>query len=448
MSIRIADFALWVDGTVSGKAPETFTGVSIDSRRVTPGCLFAALRGDQVDGHRFVVAALNAGASCALVEEGWKSPGSLPVIRVPSPRAALTAAARAYRHTLRGRVCGVTGSAGKTTTKELLAAFLRAGGKTAATEGNLNNDLGLPLSLLNAPSDMDFGVFECGTNHPGEIARLVDILRPHVGLVTSIGTAHIEFFKTQDGIAKEKGTLLAKLPPDGFAVLSRENDRFAMLKAMSAAPVVEVSFKDPSAPFFGRVIDDQAGVLDVREENGVRTILTTGLAGAHNASNCALAFAAARRLGVSAEACARALDGFKLPGSRGRVVARDGVTFVDDSYNANPASMTATLETFAKRPVSGRRIAVLGDMFELGDEAERLHREVAVKAAALPIGFFVLVGPLATAFIAPELKARGKAVECCADVAAVKDLLAAAARPGDAVLLKASHGMALGKILE
>ena len=179
----------------------TFRGATLDSRQVKPGMLFVAVKGERVDGHDFIPQALAAGA--AGIIDG---------------REELARVAAEYRRTLKAKVIGITGSAGKTTTKELVAAFLRAGGfRVHATEGNFNNDLGLPLTILNCPPDAEFLVVEMGTNHPGEIAYLVDIARPDAGVISSIGTAHIEFFKTQDGIADEKGTLFARLPPDGFS---------------------------------------------------------------------------------------------------------------------------------------------------------------------------------------------------------------------------------------
>lgn len=382
---------------------QSFSGATLDSRAVEPGMLFVAVKGEKVDGHDFIPQALAKGA--AGVVDG---------------REELARVARAYRRTLRATVVGVTGSAGKTTTKELTAAFLRAGGlKVHATAGNYNNDLGLPLTVLNCPPDADVLVVEMGTNHPGEIAYLVDIAEPEIGLVSSIGTAHIEFFKTQDGIADEKGTLLARLPGaavaprPSFAVLARENDRYDRLAAMCRAPLVTVSQTDPAAARL-------AEALRVR------------LPGRHNVSNALIALGCAMRLGVSEEACLAALKDFALPGGRWRVVERDGVTYVDDTYNANPTSMVAALETFAALEVKGRRIAVLGDMFELGDQSAALHARVKARAADLPLDRVVFVGDN---FGGVSRDEAGR-------------FLAAEARPGDAVLLKASHGMHLDELLK
>lgn len=408
--ISTADFASWTDGVRAANVPGSFSGVTFDSRRVTPGCLYMAFPGATRDGHEFVEAALAKGAAAALVRRDWAAahPG-LPLIAVDSPRVALTVAARAWRARLKAKVVGVTGSAGKTTTKELTAAFLRAGGlRVHATAGNYNNDIGLPITILECPADADVLVLEMGTNHPGEIAALVDVARPDAGLISSIGTAHLEFFKTQDGIADEKGALFAGLPPDGFAVLARENARFDRLVVLSAAPVTAVATDDPAAARL-------AAALKVR------------LPGPHNVSNALIALACARRFGVSEAACLDALKDFTLPGGRWRVVERNGVTYVDDTYNANPTSMVASLETFASLDVAGRRVAVLGEMYELGERSAELHSAVLARARELSLDKLLLVG---AAFGGTSRDAAGAT-------------LADYVRPGDAVLLKASHGVHL-----
>ena len=383
-----------------------FCGATLDSRQVKPGMLFVAIKGERVDGHDYIPQALAAGA--AGIVDG---------------RDALAQAARDYRKTLKATVIGVTGSAGKTTVKELTAAFLRAGGfKVHATAGNFNNDLGLPLTILNCPPDADFLVTEMGTNHPGEIAYLVDIARPDAGLISSIGTAHIEFFKTQDGIADEKGTLFRSLPPSGFAVLARENDRYERLRAMSAAPVVTVSQDDPEAA-------------------ALRDALAVRLPGRHNVSNALIAAACARRFGVGLEKCLEAIRGFALPGDRWRVVEKGDVTYISDCYNANPTSMAVALETFASVPAKGRRIAALGDMFELGERSAELHAQALAKAASLPVDAVLLAGDAFAAAARGFQDAKGKDIKGFKDLKDLKEFLGGFLQPGDVVLLKASHGM-------
>ena len=417
---RTADFIRWLGGTAQGPVPSAFEKVSIDSRAVAPGCLYAALPGANVDGHDFVIAALKAGAALALVRADWELPGSegLPLVRVPDVKAALAAAARCRRHTLDATVIGVTGSCGKTTTKEFLAAFLATLGPTWATEGNLNNDLGLPLTILNAPDGIRFLVLEMGTNHPGEIDALVSIAHPDAGIITSIGDAHLEFFGSREGVAREKGRLFAGLPETGFAVVADNCDKKEILKSMCRAVWVET---------------DVAGCA-----------LACPLPGAHNASDMALAAMCALQLGADRAALDGALEGFQLPGARWRVVEKDGISWIDDAYNANPTSMSASLGAFADFKTAGRRIAVLGGMFELGERSAELHREVGAAIDAKRISALVCVGPEASAIA--EGASGIETVERVPDIESARAFLAGFARPGDAVLLKASHGMGLWKL--
>ncbi len=414
-----------------------FFGATIDSRQVLPGMLYAALAGNNADGHKFVANALAAGAALALVRRDWPAPDGVSeskLVRVDDPRRALGEIAGAYRRRLKATVIGIAGSAGKTTVKEMTAAFLKAGGRRVhATAGNFNNDLGLPITILACPRDAEFLVVEMGVNHPGEMARLVEIARPDVGLITSIGTAHIEFFGTQDGIAEEKGVLFAHLSkptapaPAPFAVLARENDRYEKLCAMSAAPVKTVALDDPAAAAFAEKLADH-------------------LPGRHNVLNALIAYGCAREFGVSLDSCLAGLGELVLPSGRWRTVEKDGVRYFDDTYNANPTSMAAALETFANIRAS-RHVAVLGDMFELGGQSERYHCEVGALAGKLAIDELVCVGEVSCRAMAPACSGYGAKVHCAADAAQAAELLPAVVKPGDAVLLKASHGMGLGTIL-
>ena len=359
---------------------------TFDSRQVRPGMGFVALKGEKSDGHAFIPQALAAGA--ADVIDGLDE---------------LQRRARDYRHSLKATVVGVTGSAGKTTTKELLKAFLAKAGKTHATEGNFNNHIGLPLTILNCPDDAKFLVVEMGTNHPGEIAALCDIAEPDVGVLTNIGTAHLEFFKTQEGIAREKGTLLKR----ASLAFSAADNKFIP----------------------GRVDTHQAWMKEA---------LADVLPGDHNVSNACLAFAVAERFGVTREQAVAALADFALPGARWRKVEKDGVRYIDDTYNANPDSMIAALDAFAKEPCRRRRIAVLGDMFELGENSVDYHRRVFDHAATLGLDAVIAVG---------ETSATCRADVAYPTLEALKAEGTGRFAAGDVILLKASHGMHLGDLL-
>ena len=447
-------FTEWVSGS-SQRLPPTFCGVTQDSRKLVPGCLYVALRGERFDGHDFVEHALRAGAAAALIEASWQAPAesaAWPLIRVRDTRQALADAACAWRQRSNALIIGLTGSSGKTTTKEMAAALFSAGGTVCATQGNLNNEIGLPLSLLTMSSDATFGVFELGTNHPGEIARLSQVLLPHAAIIASIGCAHIEHFGSLEAIAQEKGALLQALPRDGFAVLSRETLFFELLTERSGAPVVTTSLLKGDADFSGELLDPLSGTLRVFErETSIQTVLRSGLPGEHNASNLLLAFAAARRAGVPPQDAAQALMKLALPGMRWDVSSRGGVTVVNDAYNANPQSMKAVLRTFMKLPCEGRRIVVLGDMLELGGHAEALHREVGRCVAALAPDRLIAVGTETEQYVVDEAVKAGYAcshVTCFQDAVAAAVVLKQVVEPGDCVLLKASRGMRLERILD
>ena len=375
-----------------------FTGATFDSRQVKPGMLFVALKGEKADGHDFIPPALAKGA--VGIVDGYDELDEL---------------AREYRRSLKAKVVGVTGSAGKTTTKELTKAFLSAVGKVHATEGNFNNHIGLPVTILNCPKDADFLVLEMGSNHPGEIAALCDIAEPDCGLVTNVGTAHLEFFGSQDGIAEEKGVLLARARM--FGVAARNNARLSRLRELCGGEFVEV---DPRPEW---LVKAMAGVLP----------------GDHNVSNAALAFAVAERFGATRENAIAALEGFSLPGARWRKRVKDGVTYIDDSYNANPDSMIAALDAFAATPCEGKHVAVLGDMFELGPDAAEMHRKVFDHAMKLGIPLVIGVGEESSKCIC-HLAYK--------TLAPLKKKFRFDVSSGDIVLLKASHSMSLGSLLD
>ena len=375
-----------------------FSGATFDSRAVKPGMLFVALKGEKSDGHDFIPQAMEKGA-----------------VGVVDGLEELQRLANEYRRSLKAKVIGITGSAGKTTTKELLKAFLAKAGKTHATDGNFNNHIGLPLTILNCPKDADFLVVEMGTNHPGEIAALCRIAEPDAGLITNVGTAHLEFFKTQDGIAEEKGVLGASAKE--FFVIGDNNVRLEALKAMCRGEAV---------------------VADTASD-WMRAALADVLPGEHNVSNACIAYAVAERFGVTREQATAALADFALPGARWRKVEKDGVLFIDDTYNANPDSMIAALDAFAATPCDGKRVAVLGDMFELGPESLALHQKVFAHAMSLKIPLVIGVGEMSSQclchLVYKELKTLKKKFRV--DVSS-----------GDLVLLKASHSMNLGDLLK
>lgn len=445
--------ARWVTGMLRGTVPACLNGATQDSRQVVPGALYVALRGERFDGHNFVAAALAAGAGAALVEKAWAQTQTTPwpLICVDDTRRALLQAAAAWRQTHAARLVGLTGSAGKTTTKEMLACLLRAVAPTVATPGNYNNEIGLPLSLLGLYPQATYGVFEVGTNHPGEIAMLACVLEPEIAVITSIGSAHIENFASRAAIVAEKGALLEHVRAGGHVVLAREVEEFQQLKMMASGRVVTTTWRDEAADYQGRLLDTTTGAIEVWERaTDVRVQLCSGLPGAHNASNLLLAYAVARLCGVSSAVAPAALKNLRLPGMRWERLQHGGVEIINDAYNANPQSMQAALETFAQWPCSGRRLVVLGDMLELGTQSEYWHRKMGRVVARLRPDYLCTVGTAANWLVDEALKDGLPAAHVARfnDAPAAGAALATLARAGDVVLLKGSRGMRLEGVLD
>ena len=422
-------------GAWSVRPPSRATGISKDTRSLRPGELYVALRGERFDGHAFVEAAFAAGAVGAMVEEGYAGPEPGPLLRVRDPLDGLRSLACAYRDTWRASVVGITGSVGKTTVKEMIASVLSEKGKTHRTEGNLNNHIGLPLSMLAMPTDAETGVFELGMSRPGEIAELAELLRPEIGVVVAVGAAHLEAFGSVEEIADEKGALPARLPEDGAAWIDADSEWAERLRARSAAPVRTVSLSG-EADCAGRPVP--GGV----EVDGFFYPLRWP--GRHVALNALFAIALGREAGLGPEGIAAGLAAVRLPGMRWEERESGGVRFVNDAYNANPLSMRAALRTFAEDRRAGARWAVLGAMRELGEAARTEHVELGRFLAGLDLDGVVAVGEeaaeMATENVSKTLPVR--------DVSEAARLLKERLRPGDAVLLKASRGERLERIIE
>lgn len=443
------DLATWSGGAWAGAAPPSVRGVCTDTRRLRAGDLYVALRGPHFDGHDFIGQAFAAGASAVMAEHA-PVPAPGPVLRVVDTRKALGGLAAGYRRTLAARLIGVTGSVGKTTVKEMTADVLAQAAPTARTLGNWNNDIGLPLSLLAIEPVHRYAVLEVGTSHPGEIAPLCACLRPDWGMVTAVGPGHLEHFDSVEAIAREKAALLRALPPGGLAFLPRDDAWFELLFAATPCPVVTVSL-EAGADYRGR--PDPAGGLRFRveeRESGEAAELELPLPGRHLVADALFAVAAGRRCGLSWGAIGAALGRYKPPPLRWARSAVRGVAFVNDAYNANPMSMKAALEAFAKMPVEGRRWLVLGGMLELGAAECDLHRQLGRIAAGGPWAGLLAVGPRGVWIVegAREAGLSDDRAFCCSDTAAAAVRLKQWAGPGDAVLLKASRAEQLEKVLE
>ena len=435
-------------------APFTATGVSIDTRTLKPGDLFVALKGDARDGHAFVRAALKAKASAALVSRKSDDANG-PLLSVANTLRALEDLGRAARARSHARIVAVTGSAGKTTTKEMLRLTCGALGSTHASSASYNNHWGVPLSLASMPRETEYGVFEVGMNHFGEIRALVGMVRPHAALITAIAPAHLEFFGSCEAIADAKSEIFEGIAPGGAAAIPADSPYTARLRARAKQANIGriLSFgADKSAD--ARVVSLQNLSEGMRVEADVlgRDVhFRLRTSGAHLASNAVGALLTVAALDGDLLNAAAALSDFsalKGRGARTKVPLGGGsIELIDESYNANPASMAAALDSLAgAQPESGgRRIAVLGDMLELGADAAALHAALAHPIESARVDLVFASGPLVQALwdALPESR-RGAYAETSA---AMAPRLVTALRPGDVVLVKGSFGSRMSLVI-
>ncbi len=447
-TLTLGDVAMGASGRVGGAdAERTVTGVSIDTRTLKPGQLFVAIAGPNFDGHDFVGQAVERGASAVMAHRDLPAPPGVPVVRVGDTTQALKNLARHVRLQAGIPVAAVTGSAGKTTTKEMLAALLGVRGDVLKTEGNLNNQYGLPLTLLRLAPTHRFAVLELGMSAAGELSELSAIAQPDVAIITMVAPVHLEFFESVDAIAAAKAEILEGLGADGAAVLNWEDPRLRRIGERHPGKVL----------WFGR---DRA--CDVSAENwrgtvhGMRFDMRIGgktldvalpLPGPHFLMNFLAAAAAAHRMGIGAEEIAEAATHIKAAKSRGEVTRlAQGVTLLDDSYNSNPFAVEAAVIALGMA-AKGRRVVFLGDMLELGPSGPDLHRETGEKLhghADVVVG----VGKLG------RLICEGARKAGIADTHEFEDSAAAAAgasaivRAGDAVLVKGSRGAKMERVVE
>ena len=440
---------------VVGRADRTIDAISTDTRRLPPGALFWALRGERFDGAAFVEEALARGACGAVVPADavpdarvWQG-RDVVVIAAGDPLRALQEAAAAHRARFGLPVVGVTGSNGKTTTKEMAAAILAQRGPVLKTEGNLNNHIGVPLTLFRLGAAHRAAVVELGINHPGEMTRLCEIARPTVGVITNVGHAHLEGFGGLDGVARAKGELFEALGADGVAVVNLDDPRIATLGAGLTCRAL--TFGLTAGDVRGRIVDEgtRSGTRIEIRHDGARAECVVPVVGRHNAANALAAAAVAVALGTDLESVAKGLERFRPAAMRSELVtAPSGVVVFNDAYNANPSSMERALDTAGRLRGAGRVYAVLGDMLELGSGAESLHREVGRAAARAGLDGLVAVGPAAR-WIAEEARRAGMAARAVVSVDAAADAVAVIAgwcRAGDVVLIKGSRRMALERV--
>ena len=466
----MTDTSLWtpdaLEAATGGRligAPRPVTGASIDTRTLQPGDLFFAIRGDARDGHDFVTAALDKGAGAAVVARGRAEEfaGAGPVLAVPDAGddpvlAAMRSLGRASRARSKAGIVAVTGSVGKTGTKEALLHVLSAQGPTHASVASYNNHWGVPLTLTRMPEDTRYGVFEIGMNHAAEIVPLTAQVRPHVALITTVEPVHIEHFRSLLAIADAKGEIFSGLEPGGVAVINRDNPTYERLLAharASRAGRVITFGEHPEADVRATRILTRPDLSAVDAVvMGIPLAYQLGTAGRHVALNSLGLLAVIHALGADLAQAALSLAALKPPVGRGErtalKVAGGEAFLIDESYNANPASMRAAFATLKQIETSGqgRRIAVLGDMLELGASGETHHRALADALAANGIDLVFTAGPLMRQLF--EALPSGMRGVAAASSAELVDPLLACLRPGDAVTVKGSNSIRMARIVE
>lgn len=398
-SFSLTEAAQWL-GTKTNHADALFGKVSTDTRTILPGDLFVALKGERFDGHRFLAVAAEAGASALVVNTADVSI-ALPQIEVADTTDALAALAFGNRRESKAQFIAVTGSSGKTTVKEMLASILRGAGETLATRGNLNNHIGVPLTLLDISPEHQYAVIELGASGVGEIAHTVSITQPNVAIITNAGEAHLEGFGSYDNIVIAKGEIIDGVVASGTVVLNQDDPAYDVWRDRAGhRKVVSVGSGTPgSADYTCQLLAAGGSEQTVKLDgpDGWACEVTLSLLGQHNLINALLAVAAARELGVEDHCIQAGLSALTpVPGRLQSFDLASGITIIDDSYNANPTSMKAALEVLSKS--AGQRIAVLGTMAELGEGAERLHEQIGAYARELGVETLVVVGAGAEAY--------------------------------------------------
>ena len=446
---KVAEFISATSASLAQVGDEVAQGYSIDSRSVDNGQLFFAVKGERLDGHDYVAAALEKGAVAAVVrkDELSRFTDQTRLLAVDDTLVALQALATAVRKVWGKPLVGVTGSAGKTTTKEVIAHVLSTKFRVLKSEGNFNNHFGLPLMILKLEPEHDLAVIEMGMSHAGEIRALAKIAQPEIGVVTNVAPVHLEFFDSIAGIARAKYELIESLPANGTAVLNADDEYVSQFgrdfkgKVIKYGMQLTAEVRAENLSFFGA----GGSEFDVVTTRG-REHATLPLVGEHNILNALAAVSAGLALGMSLAEGVAALASMSAPEKRGQVLQLGNITVINDCYNSNPKALNAMIDALSAMKAA-RRIVVAGEMLELGPAGEEMHRAAGQHAAEKKIEMLLGVRGLAQAMVDGASKA-GTRAEFVATPEAAGEWLAREARDGDVVLLKASRGVKLEKALE
>jgi UDP-N-acetylmuramoyl-tripeptide--D-alanyl-D-alanine ligase len=447
-TLTFTQLADMVGGTVIQGADLTTSTVVIDSREVKPDSVFFAIKGERLDGHAFLEQALGTARGAVVSQVPENLPLDKGIVRVEDTTKALQALARSIRERYDFLLIGITGSAGKTTTKEMIAALVKSERRTWNSWGNFNNQIGAPLCLDNTPDDAQVVVSEMGMNHAGEIAEIAGLMRPNIGVYTNIAPVHVEFFPDGIyGVARAKRELLENLTPGGTVVVNNDNEHVVRISSDYDGP--KVTYGVHNAADYRATNIRERGLLGTRftlEAEGTTRELDLALPGRHNLDNLLAAIATARVAGISWTGIEQGVANVKPAYHRGVIIPVRGATIYDDTYNSNPYALGRTLELMAQADVPGRRIAVIGDMLELGEQELQFHRD-AGKAIPRSIDIVIGVGKRAPSLLegAREAGFTNEQLHHFATAEDAGNFLRGEIREGDLVLLKGSRGVGLDK---
>src|SRR5438477_5546030 len=448
--LRLSQVAQFAGASLeSGDGTVVINKISTDSRTIKPGELFVALHGENFDAHDFVEAAAKSGSAGALVNRNWNGhvPKNFALIRALDPLHAYQQIAANYRRSLTLKVVAITGSNGKTSTKDFAASVLARKFRVTKTEGNFNNHVGLPRTILEATSEDEVAVWEIGMNHPGEIAELSKIAAPDAAIITNIGVAHIAFMGSREAIAAEKGALVEAVGAEGTVILNADDPLTKSMASRTHAKVILAGTTEGTIRA-SEISQSGSGTDFTILEGAHRCRAQLPVPGLHMVQNALLAVAAGRVFGLSLEECAAGLAGAPLTKARLQIKEIHGVRFIDDSYNANPDSMKAALRTLMELDTDGKRIAVLGEMGELGSESEHGHQEVGETAATFGVDQLIAIGDMGEV-IAQAARAAGlKKASPVRSTSEAAELLSEIDEPGDRVLAQGSRSARTEQVIE
>ncbi|MBR2366836.1 MAG: UDP-N-acetylmuramoyl-tripeptide--D-alanyl-D-alanine ligase [Oscillospiraceae bacterium] len=442
MREKLITLAGWVGAAIEPDDEDILiTGVQTDSRKVKKGDLFVAICGEKMNGHDFIAQAVEKGAAAVLVSQDVQT--NIPILRVDDTLRAYGAIAHGFRGKLGAKVIAVTGSVGKTTTKEMMAQILAAEYPTAKSEGNHNNHIGVPMSILEMPTDARYMVQEMGMNHFGELSYLTAIAQPDVAVITNIGTAHIEHLGSRKGILKAKLEILEGLPKNGLCVWNGDEPLLWERRKDCPFRLITFGMKNSECDVFAEDVKPIDGGMSFRVRGKLQHFEAfIPLDGEHNVMNALAAIAVALSASVRPEKIQAALSVFRNTGMRQQILSHEGVTIIADCYNAGPESMEASLKTLGRYPTTGTRIAVLGDMLELGNRSAAEHYRVgrlAVPNADMLLAYGANADHMTAGAITGGMDVSK--CKCFQSHQELAELLAVLAKPGDVLLFKGSRGM-------